>query len=110
MNDDVKKFLKDLNINPNTYLKNVRKNAHLLNIKPSYIFFSDLKPYKLMYYDGQNKLYFGRVPYHDVIIYRLLGDPKAETHKINYHKRMFKDVDFDDNIITPKKLTLLNWI
>jgi len=97
----------DLNLNITEYLKNVRKNAYLMNINKNNIKIADKPPYKLMYEDKRQKIYFGRVPYKDVIIYRMLNDSEAEKHKERYLKRAFSDGFSKD--LTPKNLTILNW-
>lgn len=85
-------FLKDKNINPEIYLKMVKKNAVKNSYDPKLISFNYDGKHKLNYDSPEGFKSFGAAAYNDFLIYQILnGIEYANKRRLNYHKRFFKE-------------------
>ena len=88
--------LKELNIQPETYIKIVKNIASNKGYNANNLTFSKNPNYKLSYTIGDRNVNFGSTPYSDYIIYLkkaedgLLSDKQAEEHRRRYLSRALK--------------------
>ena len=100
------KELKQLNINPDNYLKQAKKQAKLSGLDPTKLKFSE-DPKKKLTYEG---ISFGASSYNDYIIYKLKQDPKADQYRNRYQKSHQAIKGDWKNKLSPNSLSLkINW-
>ena len=116
--DDFLIQLNDIGLNPEQYLKEVKKRAKRAGYNPNDLYISDKNKYKLVMIDDEGKKhYFGRVNYNDYIIYQFLeknekvpkGTARQKRRRFHISHELIKG-NWRNDKYSPNNLALrVNW-